>query len=175
VHRLTLAASTALLVIGVALVGSTAAATTKVLVCHTPPEPDVTIEVANESVLQAHLDHGDYLGACQTPPTTAAPTTTEAPTTTAATTTTEAAATTTEPTTTTTAAATTTTAVADDDGGPPAAESGCPTEPTLPDGSCAPQTIPDTGADTTTTLGAAMALLGVGGLLTAAARRRRTA
>jgi len=35
----------------------------KVTLCHTPPDPDVTIEVS-PSALQAHLDHGDSLGVC---------------------------------------------------------------------------------------------------------------
>ena len=36
-------------------------------VCHITPSPGVTIEVAVPSVLQAHLDHGDYLGECGAP------------------------------------------------------------------------------------------------------------
>ena len=35
----------------------------KVTLCHTPPDPDVTITVA-PSAVQAHLDHGDTVGPC---------------------------------------------------------------------------------------------------------------
>jgi hypothetical protein len=75
----------------------------KVTICHKPGTPDEQTKAVSQSAVDRHLDHGDRLGACETPTTT----TTETPTTT--TTETPTTTTTETPTTTTTETPTTTT------------------------------------------------------------------
>ena len=57
---------------------------TPVTICHKPGTPAEHTETVDDDAVPAHLDHGDYLGACAAPTTT---TTEEPPPTTTTTTT----------------------------------------------------------------------------------------
>ena len=83
----------------------------KVTICHKPGTPDEQTKAVSQSAVDRHLDHGDRLGACETPTTTTTETPTTTTTETPTTTTTETPTTTTTetPTTTTTETPTTTT------------------------------------------------------------------